>query len=380
LLPRLFEPIILITESDRSAVAGALSGLADTHTSPILTARSTGNSEARDPRLALLEGDEFKVKLQAAFEKNGDLAQKYLADIYNTGNNVQNGAVQADNWVRTAADQGHAGAQLMLGVLYFVGRCVPQNDAEAFSWTQQAARQGDAVSQRILGYLYIAGRGIATNRKEAAKWIEQAAKQGLSGAQRNLGSLYLDGYGIGKNEAEAFSWFHQAAMQGDAEARLKLGVLYKNGRGVQKDDKQAAYWLLQSGLSKDGASIARVGKFPAELSVFILPLFRELPAWSGVRTLDLSNNALNDQAAMNIAKLVAENRTLESLNLSGNPIGVRGVRALAKALQSNLVLKALILDEDGATESARADITGALASHANIAALEKAVKDNPVES
>lgn len=54
---------------------------------------------------------------------------------------VPQDAVQAVEWWRTAADQGHAGAQYGLGSMYRSGRGVPQNDVQAAAWWPRGTRR-----------------------------------------------------------------------------------------------------------------------------------------------------------------------------------------------------------------------------------------------
>ena len=377
-LPRVFEPAGTATKTDRPTGADALPGSVEPHTAPNLTAHVAVGSTARDPRLGLLEGEAFYAHLAKA-GKGKDDVKKVLLDIYNSDAGAQRGEIQADHWVRTAALQGHAGAQILLGCLHCLGWGVQQNYAEGFKWTQQAAEQGHPFAQEQLGTLYLNGRGVQQNYAEAFKWFQQAAEQGHPFAQAQLGILYAIGRGVQQNDAEGFRWIQQAAVQGVGVAMRNLARMYTIGRGIEKNDKQAAYWTLQSGLSADGATLSCEISFSSEWSTFLPSLFRESPAWHSVTTLNLSKNAINDEGATHIAQLIVENPTLERLDLSNSQIGARGATALATALQSNLTLKALILDEVDSTKSARADIARALRSNANIVALANELEKNPVQ-
>ena len=126
---------------------------------------------------------------------------------------------------RSAADQGHAGAQCSLGVNYEQGRGVQQNVAEAARWYHKAAEQGDADAQFILGVSYEQGRGVQQNDAEAARWYRKAAEQGHADAQFNLGVSYEQGRGVQQNDAEAARWYHKAAELGDAEAKQRIKLL-----------------------------------------------------------------------------------------------------------------------------------------------------------
>ena len=51
---------------------------------------------------------------------------------------------EAYKWFIKAAEQGHAGAQLILGVMYCNGEGVHQDYQEAFKWFTRSAEQGNA--------------------------------------------------------------------------------------------------------------------------------------------------------------------------------------------------------------------------------------------
>ena len=53
--------------------------------------------------------------------------------------------------------------------------------------------------------------------------------------------------------------------------------------------------------------------------------------------LDLRYNQIDDEGAVWIAKLLAENKTLTKLNLMCNDIGTEGAEQIALALQVNLI-------------------------------------------
>jgi len=387
-------------------------GAVESHSLPVIAVRAAASNESPDSRLALFESEAFKSNM-ARVDSADPVAQKYIVDLYNGNEDVQQSDRPADNWVHKAAAQGHAGAQRLLAALYFYGLGVKQDDGKAFYWTQQAAEQGHAgaqswlgrlyfrglgvkqdegkafywiqqaaeqghaVAQAGLGELYFEGRGCKQDGGKAFYWFQQAAEQGLAFAQAGLGGLYLLGRGCKKDDGKTFYWYQQAAEQGHAGAQTNLGSLYLNGRGVEKNERQAAYWKMNAALSADGLTLSCANNLPVELVKFLPQLFTDMPEWHRVRTLDLSDNAINDDAAVNLARLISENQTLEVLNLRSNPIGQIGAAALAQALRFNQTLKELHLDLTDASQLARDDIAHALDSNKNIAVLMKEVKDNP---
>src|SRR5205814_1041015 len=99
-------------------------------------------------------------------------------------------------WYRSAAENGHPGAQYDLALHYAKGRGAARDDKEAAKWVALAAAQGHVLAQYNLGILYSAGRGVAQNETEAAKWYRLAAEQGFVLAQSSLGLLIETGRGV----------------------------------------------------------------------------------------------------------------------------------------------------------------------------------------
>jgi len=68
-----------------------------------------------------------------------------------------------------------------------------------------------------------------------------------------------------------------------------------------------------------------------------------LPSQSSLKTLDLSQNKLEDRHALRIGEAFRTNKCLEYLDLSGNSIGDKGASALADGLRRNSSLMRLCL-------------------------------------
>lgn len=65
-----------------------------------------------------------------------------------------------------------------------------------------------------------------------------------------------------------------------------------------------------------------------------------------LRTLDLSNNDIDDTGIFAIADLLIANTTISDMNLAGNRIGCVGGAALGTCLIYNTSLRTLILDRN----------------------------------
>jgi hypothetical protein len=92
-------------------------------------------------------------------------------------------------WLRLAADQGFASAQLYLGLMYDLGHGVPQDYQEAVPWYRLAAGQGHFYAQYNLGGMYGLGRGVPQDYVQAHLWYNLAASQGYQAAAKLRDSL-----------------------------------------------------------------------------------------------------------------------------------------------------------------------------------------------
>ncbi len=143
-------------------------------------------------------------------------------------------------YIRSAADQGLADAQLALGYMYEYGQGVEQSYEKAAEYYRSAADQGLADAQNNLGLLYENGQGVEQSYEKAAEYYRSAADQGLAEAQKNLGLLYANGQGVEQSYEKAAEYYRSAADQGLADAQLALGYMYANGQGVEQSYEKAA--------------------------------------------------------------------------------------------------------------------------------------------
>jgi S1-C subfamily serine protease len=90
---------------------------------------------------------------------------------------------EAFKWFTKAAEQGHAGAQLILGVMYYNGKGVPQDYKEAVRWFTRSAEQGNAEAQAYVSRMYYYGQGVPEDYVQAYKWCNLAAARGFESAK-----------------------------------------------------------------------------------------------------------------------------------------------------------------------------------------------------
>jgi hypothetical protein len=108
------------------------------------------------------------------------------------------------------------------GQMAFDGDGVEQDYVEAANWYKIAAEQGHARSQHNLALMYENGQGVPRDAAQAAKWYRIAANQGHPGSQNNLGALYESGDGVSQDYEMALELYRQAADGGDANAVANL--------------------------------------------------------------------------------------------------------------------------------------------------------------
>ncbi len=240
-----------------------------------------------------------KLAVLKFMAENGDPeAQKVLGDKYHYafGNEVAQDDLEAIEWYRRAAGQGHAGAQFQLGWAYSKGRGVAKDNNEAAKWYQKAADQDykhaplnlgllyfgvldnpslgiqwlqkaatefnnyDGSAEYMLGIAYESGRGTLVQFGEALKWYRQAADLNEVDAQYRLGLMYANGRGVPADSTEAARWFRTAAENGDhRQAQHELGLAYQYARGCSQDFAEAMKWYRKAAIQNEGESKIQIG-------------------------------------------------------------------------------------------------------------------------
>ena len=185
------------------------------------------------------------AKLLDRVDLGDPVVQEILGTMQFLGLGVERDVQKSAEWVRKAAEQGHATAQGELGRIYWAGRGVPRDEAEAGRWFLKAAMNGDASVCSFLGILYGEGRGgFPKDKALAAKWKVKAAHETDSmDALYELGKIYENGEGIGKDIHEAVKCYEMAFERGKLTVGEELERMYKEGReGLPKDPEKAASW------------------------------------------------------------------------------------------------------------------------------------------
>jgi TPR repeat protein len=271
-------------------------------------------SAQQAPLPASMSDDEIKQRLAGIIERKeyataftyvkvlaerGDAAsQEVLARFFIAGLGTTKDEKQAVFWLRKAADQGNATAEVKLGraayrdgelglavdnarAFELLSKAAAQNDAEAIAALGFMHERGKAVpldyakamelylkaadrndfAQAAIGRLYLNGWGVQKDSAKAAEWFHKAAQNGMPEAQTQLAGMYMEGNGVPKDLGEAVKWFRKAAEQGDDWGEYGLGTMYHEGLGVRRDLAQARVWYKKAadqGHAKAKAALARM--------------------------------------------------------------------------------------------------------------------------
>ncbi len=116
--------------------------------------------------------------LDSTLTKRKGAAYDYIT-FYAIGEGVPRDYAEAVKWSRMAAEQGQAGAQVVLGNAYSNGWSIDKDDAKAVEWWRRAANQGDAMAQAKMGGAYFMGAGVPKDFVLAYMWLNLAAAQGF---------------------------------------------------------------------------------------------------------------------------------------------------------------------------------------------------------
>ena len=148
----------------------------------------------------VIKSDErFQNLLQEA-SKGDPWSQLRVAGIFFYGSDSKRSGVslptpikrnleEAFKWVKLAAEQGKAFAQLNLADMFYMGHGVKKDFSESFKWLKLAAKGGDTRAQNNLGYYFENGIGVEVNLKEAKSWYQLSYKNGLKKAYEGINNV-----------------------------------------------------------------------------------------------------------------------------------------------------------------------------------------------
>ncbi len=122
---------------------------------------------------------------------------------------------------RPLAISGDADAQFNLGQAYKLGRGVPVDLLQAEDWYRKAALQGHLQAEDNYGLIQFQNG----NRQQALPWIEKSAARGEPRSQYILGTALFNGDMVTKDWVKAYALMTRASAAGLAPASASLAQM-----------------------------------------------------------------------------------------------------------------------------------------------------------
>ena len=150
--------------------------------------------------------------------KLDEIAGEKEAMFLRAGKYKRNGQLkEAFNLYNQLAEEGHAGAQLMLAEMYDLGEGVKQDDYLTFKWTLKSAENGNDEAMNNVAVCYKNGQGTEQSLEKALYWYHESAirgnADGMGNYGRNLYLLYTLTHDV-KSLKEAQIWCQKAINAG----------------------------------------------------------------------------------------------------------------------------------------------------------------------
>jgi hypothetical protein len=184
-------------------------------------------------------------------------AQYWIGQIYENGRLVKKDDELARKWTLRSTERNFGAAEHAM-IRW------EDDPMKREKWLRRAAEDGEADAQMWLGVAYEQDWFGTIDLVEAAKWYQWSADQGNPDAQVALGEMYESGDGVEQDYSQAVAWYRRAAehvpdLGGAGQGRGHLGQLYLEGKGVEKDHVQAYMWfMVQEGEPKSSAIEAQM--------------------------------------------------------------------------------------------------------------------------
>lgn len=109
-----------------------------------------------------------------------------LHNVHREGTYGNRDEARANHWLRAAAEQGEAEAQVRLALMLHGGTMIPVEGETAFGLMHAAGISGHPFAQAWLGDVLATGDGVERDEALARTWYERAAAQGHHGARAML--------------------------------------------------------------------------------------------------------------------------------------------------------------------------------------------------
>ena len=188
-------------------------------------------------------------------------AQFQRARAHLSGKGAAKDAALAFDWMKKAAEQGHAEALGGVGYFYANGVAVEKDEAQAVEWFRKGAEHGGPRSQFNFGRMLLDGKGVTKDEQQGRAWMKKSADQGVTEAIFALGKMYHSGEsGAEKDPARAFPLLRQAAEQNHLDAQNMIGVMLCDGLGVTRDQAEGLRWYRKAALEGHVKAQSNLGR------------------------------------------------------------------------------------------------------------------------
>ena len=198
----------------------------------MVAALGLDTAEWKSPSAAMVQNVQALADAQVLASKGEQpAAGKGLNDIINN--------------IKTLADGGDKDAQFAMG--HFLQQSNQQNGVvQALEYYKKAADQGHLQAMNNYGTILATSSQDAEKAKEGVQFIKQAADKGLNGARRNMATILLRGMaGEAKDADAAFKLLDAASKDKDSQADFEIAQYYAGGAGPEKKDDEKAWSFLQ---------------------------------------------------------------------------------------------------------------------------------------
>jgi TPR repeat protein len=186
-------------------------------------------------------------------EKTWKYTEYRIGKMYSAGLGIEQGYLQAADWLTLSADENYKYAQYSLGGLYYHGKGVEQDHGQAFRLYTQAANQSFPYASFELGKLLREGIGCEKNQEYSNRRFKEAflgftaleQKSNDDKLQYRLGWMLLNGVGAEKDIPAAKKYFEKAATVGNPFACYQIAKLILSEQNANPEDVEKALGYLR---------------------------------------------------------------------------------------------------------------------------------------
>lgn len=201
----------------------------------------------------------IELGLETRANEGGPVWQAAIGRAYLRGTGTDPNPKEAFDWLKSAADAGHASSQQLVSEMLGAGLGTTVNARESLRYLEKAAESGRTEAIIHTARLYHSGPPTLRNPSKALVWAREAAKSGDPVSMGLLGDLLESGAAVTRKPAEALHWYRQAAEKEDAFSMGRLGIFLMNGTACEQNEKEAFNWLRKSVELNDKQSFFPLG-------------------------------------------------------------------------------------------------------------------------